>query len=281
VAYIYLTSVLIFTACNINESPNLSNPEELESYLSRKYKKLFDLNIQYPAYVYSEQNSRYTSTAYYEGKLYRLYVQEDGSTLPQVTTPVLPVGNIRVLSIIIDYPSLEFGEILNTLWREAQDSINDDHKKWADQLNLNQPLVQFVNQNLLIEPQEISEASTSSLTIIANEYGYQQNDYDIIAFLDLNQEEPSGGFAVRKFQWVKIGWFYNEEQGTELTPSKLRGIAYAIYHHEIGHLFGWDHEWSDAVEGELFITDPELFGWEDIDHDGVPEIMDSTPYGIN
>ena len=28
-----------------------------------------------------------------------------------------------------------------------------------------------------------------------------------------------------------------------------------------------------------FIAPPILFGWEDVDGDGVPEILDSTPYG--
>jgi hypothetical protein len=30
---------------------------------------------------------------------------------------------------------------------------------------------------------------------------------------------------------------------------------------------------------EPFITSPILFGWEDVDGDGVPEILDDTPYG--
>ena len=30
---------------------------------------------------------------------------------------------------------------------------------------------------------------------------------------------------------------------------------------------------------EPFISAPILFGWEDVDGDGIPEILDDTPYG--
>jgi hypothetical protein len=43
---------------------------------------------------------------------------------------------------------------------------------------------------------------------------------------------------------------------------------------------GWyEREFGTQLGYEPFITSPRLFGWEDVDGDGVPEIMDRRPYG--
>lgn len=273
--------VFISNGCKVNDSLDPGNPDEIEAFIIQAYEKKFGLELQNPAYSYSSDFNRYTSTAYYNQNLYRLYILDNGKVLAQQTKPLMPRGNTRVLCIVVDYPNLEFSKLKDNLWTEAQESINNDHLLWANRLNLDQPLLQFSNNTLLIEPGIILNPSKSVLDSVASANGRNPLSYDVIAFVDLNQNEPSGGFAVLKANWIKIGWFYREDQGKELTSEKLRGIAYAIYHHEIGHLFGWEHEWSDASESDLFITDPKLFGWEDLDNDGEIEILDSTPYGIN
>jgi len=271
---------ILLSACVVNNSQNPPTPEEIDDFLIKAYKREFNLNITHPAFVYPSQNKRYTSTAYYENELYRIYVNDEGKTSSQISTPFLPKGDITVLTIFVNYANLNLEDIKDTLWPEAQASINRDHEEWADQLGLEAPIVKFENINLLIDEGRITEPSTSNLRAVASENKYSSNDYDIIAFIDLNQNEPSGGFAVRKNNWVKMGWFYNIDEDKVLTAEKLRGIAYGVYHHEIGHLFGWDHEWSDAKEGDLFITHPKLFGWEDINNNGIIEIFDDSPYGI-
>jgi hypothetical protein len=52
----------------------------------------------------------------------------------------------------------------------------------------------------------------------------------------------------------------------------------------MAHLWGWDHEWSRRcgrapMPFAPFPAATQLFGWEDVDGDGVPEILDPTPYG--
>lgn len=278
--YLLICVCIALSSCKANNSPDPGNPAEIEEFIIQAYKEEFNLNLSNPAFVYSSDFDRYTSTAYYKQSLYRIYVLDNGNVLSQKTEPIIPLGDISVLSIIVDYPNLRFGELKDNLWKDAQASINDDHKQWASKLNLSDPLLQFSNSNLLIEPGRITDPSISVLRTVANENGYNANDFDIIAFIDLDLNSPSGGFAVRKFNWVKMGWFYSEDQEGELTYEQLRGIAYGVYHHEIGHLFGWEHEWSDAKEEDLFITAPDLFGWTDIDNDGIIEILDSEPYGI-
>jgi hypothetical protein len=69
-----------------------------------------------------------------------------------------------------------------------------------------------------------------------------------------------------------------------LDQKDWQSIARTAYHHEMAHLWGWEHEWSVACtraadRSRPFLADPVLFGWEDVDGDGVPEILDATPYG--
>jgi len=42
----------------------------------------------------------------------------------------------------------------------------------------------------------------------------------------------------------------------------------------IGNLCGWEHEWSDVNDQTNFITVPSLFGWEDLNGNGNPDIID-------
>jgi hypothetical protein len=68
-----------------------------------------------------------------------------------------------------------------------------------------------------------------------------------------------------------------------LTGTEWINVANAVYHHEVAHHWGWAHDWTLQCKGQVtyqpFIAPPVLFGWEDVDGDRVPEILDTTPYG--
>ncbi|MBO6525038.1 MAG: hypothetical protein JJ971_14515 [Balneolaceae bacterium] len=271
----------VFVGCVNDSGPDPSNPDEIEEFIVETYKSKLGLEVPFPTYTYTEQNSRYTSTVYLNNTLHRLYVFENGSVSLETSFPIMPMGEIKVLNIIVDYPQLEIDDSFNSQWNSAIHSINQDHIEYSEENNLDAPIVQFSAMNIYVAPSEIPDPIPfDGLKSIADSYDINRSSYDLIALIDLDQENPSGGFAVRKNDWVKIGWFYSPDDGLELDPEKFRGIAYAVYHHEIGHLFGWDHEWSDAEVGQILITEPALFGWTDSDNDGVIEINDSDPYGI-
>ena len=61
-------------------------------------------------------------------------------------------------------------------------------------------------------------------------------------------------------------------------------VARTAYHQLMAYQWGWERDWTPTCGGtklgfEPFITAPILFGWEDVDGDGVPEILSKTPYG--
>ncbi len=70
---------------------------------------------------------------------------------------------------------------------------------------------------------------------------------------------------------------------TPMRSSDSVSVARALYHHEVAHLWGWpgshDSASCSGVFGFNLRVPPMLLGWEDVDGDGVPEILDPAPYG--
>ena len=197
----------------------------------------------------------------------------------EVIQPLFPTGIQKVLCVV-RLPS-QFEENMEDFkanWEAAQNAINNQHKTYALAMGFEQA-VAFENDNFFLSQDEIPGYSSNSIEdmrLYASQNGLNFNDYDIYLLMDLVIENPSGGLASWRARFAKVGWFYDDDL---LPESRFTGLAYAAYHHEIGHVWGWEHEWSDPFDLYMgFITDASLFGWLDIDGDGLPEILDETPY---
>lgn len=237
------------------------------------------LNVTDVPVTYTDDWDRWTSVVFVDGTCYRAYINAEGDVTSLSSQPILPLGHQRVLSVIVDYPNLDF-EANFEHWTAAQNYINEKHRIYGDELGI-EPIVQFANDHVFIEPEEVTSYVSTDIYNLLTLKGVPYLEYDIIALVDLDTENPSGGFAVPEGEFMKIGWFFNDETPKTITTERMIDVAKAVYHHEIGHLWGWEHEWSDADTTEVFITKPSLFGWTDLDGDGVIEILDETPYGID
>jgi hypothetical protein len=68
----------------------------------------------------------------------------------------------------------------------------------------------------------------------------------------------------------------------------LQGGLVMDFDHELSHMFGMMDDWpfqrgTAGPEGSV-IDDwipYVMFGWTDTDGDGIPEILDTTPYGTS
>ena len=103
--------------------------------------------------------------------------------------------------------------------------------------------------------------------------------YDFLVVVNPDPSSPEGGASYPGSAppwYIYLGNF--STWTTPLTQANLTSIANAAYHHEIGHYWGWRHDWTCMYEGP-FISEPALFGWTDTGGDGTPEIIDPTPYG--
>jgi len=267
-------------------------PADVTSVFVQAYKDRFGLTVPFPAISKSEHlaptRHAWLSTAYVGSQIYRLYLFADGRVESNVLSARRPVGNIRVIVVAINHPSTNIADVLDNLWRDAQDGINQQHREFALQLGLATPIVQFSNRNVLAEPGEVpNPRAPSDVFAFLAKRGITTADFDVAVSLDLDAFNPAGGFAFYGGNFAYMGYFFLKADVKQmLDPDRLRALGGAIYHHEIGHVWGWEHEWTNCVfsvnpQGlcQGFMTAPVLYGWIDTDGDGVPEILDSTPYG--
>lgn len=200
--------------------------------------------------------------------------------------PQLPRGVKRVLVLIIDPGDTNIAELVGTTWAAAEDSVNQDLKSLFRSLN-EKTLLQFNNTNILVPADSIHGPVTDADSVFAYmaAHGIDRSSYDVIVALDMNRNN-TGGFANTLVDdFVSMGCYVcagrTEPSPIQLDRPALDTLAQIVYDHEIGHLFGWWHQWGGGPEGTRIITMPALFGWTDTNGDGVPEIMSSTPYGLH
>jgi hypothetical protein len=229
--------------------------------------------------------SLWTSTAYVGNTIYSFQVHPDGPIGHVVHGRVLrPCGLQRVLLLILDNGDTDIRQTLSE-WVGAQDSVNGDFRSLARQLGYSAPLVRFENTNVLASARitNAPDNQDSAYAVLAG-LGYNAASYDVVVTLVLTPEAQGGGAYTLAGNFVAMGCVSCPSappgQPLHLTRSILDGLARVLYHHEIGHLWGWRHEWGGGPEGTRIITNPVLFGWTDTDGDGIPEILDPTPYGI-
>lgn len=278
--------LLFITGCKEEDNFPPSQGDAIKAF-----KNHFGLTIEYAPIVFNELKNLYTSVVYVDDYAYRIYFYHpEGRAEALRTSPVFPTGKQKVLCVVLLSESLfQHVDSIKILWERAQLSIMKDHDNYAQTVGLTTPIVVFDNQNLYLPQDEFPTHDQKPLNSPFIEYANQKNinllDYAILVRLDLDVESPGGGvghyfnYVSKSIGVVIVNWIYHDNQ--DLSQVNFDGLAYAVYHHEVGHSWGWEHEWS-GIEyqwKETFITDTALFGWTDLDGDGIVEIIDQTPYG--
>jgi hypothetical protein len=243
--------------------------------------------IQLPAPAIALDNlatpSRWITTAYVGRDYYDFYLFPDGQILGGWGTSRLkPSGVQRVVVLIVDYGDTDIRAVMDQ-WTAAQDSVNGDHLALAAALGYEAPLVHFDNTNVMVASDSTGDPQNAdSVYASLRRLGHDPRSYDIVASIPMTPQIRTG-FASGLASFVSVGCHCPipaQGERVHLTREMLDVMAAVVYHHEIGHLWGWRHEWGAGPEGTRIITKPVLFGWTDTDGDGVPEILDATPYGI-
>jgi len=274
--YTMFSFLLWWTACD-----ETGVPDSRESQLAMELNERFGLDVKEVPLGYSRYFGDYVAPVYYNNKLFALYLDENGDIKPRITEPLKPHGLQRVLCVMILRAELEeYRDEVEQLWLQMQDSINRIHASYALTKGHEEPIVQFENSNLIVSTTEISR-NPDSFEIVSevgdylSNQGIDRNTHDILVVMDLDPDNPAGGWGDWASRTAHLGWIYDDSR--DLSEKNFFGMAYAVYHHEIGHIWGWEHNWGDDPE-EVFITNPELFGWTDYDNDGTIEIIDPKPF---
>lgn len=265
---------------------------ELEAAVREGYEREFGESIPRPA-IYNDPRSvnclgegHLTTTAYLgRDRVLYMYLSRDGATVKskqEARATLPPAGTFRVLTLLVDHPETTRG--LVALWEAAQARINREHAEFASSRGYDSPIVVFENTNVVVEPSQIGDPRSESdvMSAVESQGDISAGGFDIIMSINIDPSELEGGFAAGAFVYVGNYWPWEEP----LTAHGMYDIASTAYHHEVGHVWGWPgtHDWSGScgttdLGFKPFIVAPILFGWEDVDGDGVPEILDATPYG--
>ena len=270
-------------------------PDSVESAVTAAYAREFSETIARPA-IYNDPSGggctapHLTTTAYVRtssttGRLLYLMTTPDGRVVARksrVESVVLPAGTFRVLVVIAKHPAT-IGDSTLRHWEAAQAKINHDHAAFAASRGLPRSIVSFDNTNVLVNAGDIADArSPASVRAAVERGGLPAEPYQFIVSINLDPTRAEGGFAGAD-GFVYMGNYGRWSQA--LTAAEWVNVANAVYHHEVAHHWGWpgSHDWAPQCHGQAahrpFIVPPILFGWEDVDGDGVPEILDATPYG--
>src|SRR5262249_9195030 len=267
---------------------------DLEPAITAAYQREFNLTIPRPA-IFNDPaanacdgTGHLTTTAYIRtsasaADLYVLYMPRDGSksTLRYRRSVLAPAGTIRVLAVIIRHPETTGADPL-PLWEPEQRIINEQHAAFATAHGYATPLVTFENTNVVLDAGAAHPNDSASVRAAVAAKGLDPATYRIVMTINIDPERGEGGLSLPDQRWIYVGNYSYWK--TPLQQRHWSAIARTAYHHEMAHHWGWDHGWSPSCGGARtgyapFIAPPVLFGWEDVDGDGVPEILDDTPYG--
>jgi len=267
-----------------------------EAAAKAAYLTAFGETIERPAtYDTCGANGQVTTTAYLErsgtrSRLLTMYLSSDGKVQRQTDSIVLtPAGTLRVLVVMVRYPETVTDDGLAE-WKKSQAQVNEDHRAFARKHGYAAPLVVFSNTNLVVDggamvktpageqPLDPFDRTSVQRAVVQHKIG--ANEYDLLVSIDMNPNRFAGGRSLPS-RFIHVGNYFHRT--TPLTAKDWMNVARAAYHHEVAHQWGWPgtHDWGGPCNEsrEPFIVPPMLFGWEDVDGDGVPEILDSTPYG--
>lgn len=229
----------------------------------------------------------WTATAYIGDQVYRVYLSTDGRFSSSVLPAKRPLGEFRTLTVWVDYGSLNIQQAMATFWPQSVARVNARHATFAQSLGYAAPLVRFVNQSMVIARNSIAATRVDREVLFQylKDHGIRTGDYDVVTALDLDPAHGEGGYSGYGSDFIHMGWYFGPSRPIDQGSSDC--IASSVYHHEMGHIWGWEHLWTADETNALtancdaFLTDPALFGWTDTDGDRVPEIADPTPYGLS
>jgi hypothetical protein len=294
-----LSRPLLGQAPSIPPPPPSDSPalRPIEAAVKVAYQREFAQTIEHPAIYNNPQavdcrgGGHLTTTAYLRTgtttTLFSMYLSRDGTTVirkSQSRVLLAPAGTIRVLVVLVRYPQTVQADAL-ALWETAQSQINEEHAAFARSRGYSVPIVVFDNTNIVIDSAQIANPRRpGSVRAAAERHGLSTANYQIVMAIDINPQESVGGFSLPSERAVYVGNYSSWK--TSLGAQQWKMIARTAYHHEVAHHWGWPdtHDWAGSCGGKQpefapFIAPPMLFGWEDLDGDGVPEILSQTPYG--
>jgi hypothetical protein len=240
-----------------------------------------------------------------EENVFPLNMQSDGSVpiqAGQKTYPICrPAGTLKVLVALVDFQNLGVtkDQALSALDTVAQD-MNTKFAEYSTAGGAKSPILQLQIKGVYLSPPPTMPDHLLTPAIVKAVSGEDPANYDLLVQIDLDGNNTYRKvLAARNFE--TNGEMLSPCLGQSLsiwmsldTKDKALGVdtekeLERILSHEILHTFGYpaDHSWpagdgslaDPADDTDIFGWPTLMLGWTDTDGDGIPEIIDPTPYG--
>jgi hypothetical protein len=263
-------------------------------------------------------NDPWVSTAFVGGYLYEIDVRPDGTidsyqspVYPNQKvdfakaiskTPICkPAGVYSMLVVFLDFGNLGVSKnnLLEDL-RIATDSVNHAYAAYPSAGPGSAPILQLRTTGVVIPPPAALTDHHITPAQIAQIPGVRLSDYQLLAQVDLDANHTArmawGGLVKASDGYALSGCMDNPDQiniWAEISSAdNLTGyynyLSEIVLTHELYHLFGYpaSHNWPCTT---TWTQDPGdqcgrqnipamILGWTDLNGNGIPEILDPTPY---
>jgi hypothetical protein len=290
---------------------------EAQKRISELIRQQFSVSIPKPSverfdFPTNPTRSRWIGSAYYQGTRYYIDLYDDThyewSTGQYSDTAhkggdkwllCRPSGTARVLTIFVDYGNI--GANRDTVLAQVPvvvDMVNGLYTQFTLSQGFSAALMTVQAEAAYVSPppapgEFLTADQVRTLT------GKDPAAYDFLMQIDLDANAtlagryftdligPGGGVALQACDsGGKYGIFNIWSSITD--ASNVQGGLIMDFDHELSHLFGMMDSWAyrrDAFAPNGITLDDwipyVMFGWTDTDGDGIPEIIDPTPYGTS
>jgi hypothetical protein len=256
--------------------------------------------------------------AYLDNFPLRFFITDDGSFLrgykfphypnlnePGRTVYVEPKGIKKVLNVFLDYGNSDISQVYNQFWSYFQDSINHVYVEYFKSWGIKDTVLFFKNTNICINASDVGNDAYMHTNLYPHlmSIGYDVNTYDLIIIMNMNPGSeiccawqtstlPGEG----PFNLVCHDFRHQSANFVNYSKADFNIYAWTIYFEEMQHAFGYEHSMPlryfynnmtpdievAHLQGkpDLFIL-PGIFGWDDTDNNGIIEILETNPFGLN
>jgi hypothetical protein len=286
-------------------------PEDVltvKSRFSELYRDHFRLVLTDPAFARfnasdrtAAEGSRWVSAAYIGNHLYEISILDNGLIASRSYSLnsdegagfCRPAGKIRMLAVLVDYGNTDLDLMdAEAVLKEGLEEVRGRWIEYSHQIGLPAPIMDLElttfaygappQAGRYLTPEEIRSAS-----------GLDTADFDILAQIDLDKDNTTTGQYGGQGVSLGDGCRPSGSRGTNIAfnvrdrNSLETALSNFVFAHELPHAMGWMHWWPNQVgDGLSWVSSSRgwepylMFGWTDVDGDGIIEIQDPTPYGL-
>jgi hypothetical protein len=259
----------------------------------------------------------WVSTAWIGSQFYQIDLYPDGhdetwsapigrvaDTKMQALPICRPEGVLTLLAVFIDYENLGVtADDVLAAFDAATRRLNEIYAGYTRAPVSAQPILQMETRGVVIRPPEARDDLYLSPSTIQALTGLDPAAHQLVAIVDLDAADTARHLYVTRDDFDTFGLasgccpcadpgvdiWVGIDESVQLWGDDSRLLT-TLLAHEVFHHFGYPgtHDWPCTEGTRVDASDccgsseiPALFlGWTDTDGDGIPELVDSTPYGM-